>query len=231
MSRVFPKNSRAIAGVIALGLLLLGGLVSLGVTYYFTPKYTRVGYTPLQPVPYSHKIHVGQLGLDCTYCHTNVAEAPHANIPSVNVCMNCHDPAKGNIKADSPLLATVREAWKTGQPVHWVRVHKLPDYVYFNHQIHVNRGVSCVDCHGRVDGMVEVRHVQPMSMSWCLDCHRNPLPKIRPNDQVTNLAWEPGKDWAVMPKYLNADSPLEFAQKVAGQSGLKPPTNCSGCHR
>lgn len=231
LSTVFPKNSRAIAGAIAIGLLLLGGLVTLGVTYYFTPKYTRVGYEPIQPIPYSHKIHVGQLGLDCTYCHTNVAEAPHANIPATNVCMNCHDPAKGNIKGDSPLLAPLREASKTGMPINWVRVHKLPDYVYFNHQIHVNRGVGCVECHGRVDQMPEVREVQPLSMSWCLDCHRDPQPRIRPNQQVTNLAWDPIKDWPVMPQYLNADNQMSFAEQVAKQSGLKPPTNCSACHR
>ena len=231
MSKIFPKNSRTIAAILALGVLALGALATAGVWYYCTPKYTRVGYTPYQPIPYSHKIHVGQLGMDCTYCHTNVMEAPHANVPSPNVCMNCHDPAKGNIKGDSPLLAPLRDAWKTGEPMNWVRVHKLPDFAYFNHQIHVNRGVSCVSCHGRVDEMAEVRHDQPLSMTWCLDCHRNPEPNLRPNAMVTKLAWDPAKDWSTSAMTLFADSQAAFARKIVQESGLHPPTNCSGCHR
>ena len=231
MSNLFPKNSNQIAAALLVGVVLLGGLLTLGASYYLTPKYSRVGYTPYQPIPYSHKIHVGTLGLDCTYCHTNVKEAPHANVPSTHVCMNCHDPAKGNVKGDSPLLAPLRDAWKTGKAMDWVRVHKVPDFVYFNHQIHVNRGVSCVSCHGRVDEMDQVMHVQPLSMSWCLDCHRNPEPNIRPNELVTNLNWNPAKDWFVSPLSQFADSQAVYAKKVAHASGLKPPTNCSACHR
>lgn len=213
------------------GILLLGGLVTVGVTYYATPKYLRVGYTPYQPVPFSHKIHAGQLGLDCTYCHTNVFEAPNANVPALLICMNCHDPAKGNIKGDSPLLAPVRDAYKTGMPMNWVRVHKLPNYVYFNHQVHVNRGVGCVSCHGRIDEMVTVRHEQPLSMSWCLDCHRNPSPNIRPNEKVTSLSWDPIKEWSPSPLTQFTDSQELFAEKMKQESGLRPPTNCTTCHR
>jgi hypothetical protein len=133
--------------------------------------------------------------------------------------MNCHDPAKGNIKGDSPLLAPVRDAWKTGRPVDWVRVHKLPDFAYFNHQIHVNRGVSCVSCHGRVDEMVEVRHDQPLSMSWCLDCHRDPALHRRPVAEVTNMKWVPPKD------------AQGLAAKLASERPVNPPVACSGCHR
>lgn len=231
MSRIFPRSSRSIAAALLLGLLLFGGLVTAGITYYMTPKYARVGYAPVQPVPYSHKLHVGQLGLDCTYCHTNVLEAPHANVPATNVCMNCHDPAKGNIKGDSPLLAPVRDAWKTGRPVPWVRVHKLSDFVYFNHQIHVNRGVSCVSCHGRVDQMETVTVIQPLSMSWCLNCHRNPEPNLRPNALVTKLAWDPQKDWTASAQTLFTPSQAEFAAKLKQETGLKPPVNCTTCHR
>lgn len=231
VSRIFPKNSRRVAAALAVGVLLLGGLVTAGVTYYFTPKYTRVGYTPYQPVPFSHRIHAGQLGLDCTYCHTNVFESPHANVPSPNVCMNCHDPAKANIKGDSPLLAPIRDAWKTGRPVEWVRVHKTPDYAYFNHQIHVNRGVSCVSCHGRIDQMVEVRHDQPLSMAWCLECHRNPQPHLRPKELVTKLDFDPIRDWKPLPLNQNTESQAEFAQKLQKSSALMPPTNCTACHR
>lgn len=231
VSNVFPKNSRLIAAALLFGVLALSGLLTAGVWYYFTPKYTRVGYQPYQPVPYSHKIHVGQLGLDCTYCHTNVLESPHANVPSPVVCMNCHDPAKGNIKGDSPLLAPIRDAWKTNQPVRWVKVHKVPDFAYFNHQIHVNRGVSCVSCHGRIDEMPEVKEVQPLSMSWCLDCHRNPEPNLRPNELVTKLAFDPAKEWSVSPLTQFTDSQAEFAKKMVKQSGVNPPTNCTTCHR
>ena len=217
--------------MVVVGLLLLVGLITAAINYYATPKYLRVGYTPYQPVPFSHKIHAGQLGLDCTYCHTNVFEAPHANVPSLHICMNCHDPAKGNIKGDSALLAPVRDAYKTGLPMSWVRVHKLPGYVYFNHQVHVNRGVSCVTCHGRIDTMEMVRHEQPLSMSWCLDCHRNPLPSIRPNDKVTSLSWDPLAEWSASPLTQFTDSQKLFAEKMADKSGLRPPTNCSTCHR
>lgn len=231
VSKLFPRNSRKIAATLFVGVLLFGGLVTAGVTYYATPKYTRVGYAPYQPVPFSHKIHAGQLGLDCTYCHTNVFESPHANIPSPQVCMNCHDPMKGNIKGDSPLLAPVRDAYKTGQPLQWVRVHKLPDYVYFNHQVHVNRGVSCVSCHGRIDEMETVTHQEPLSMSWCLDCHRNPDPHLRPTETVTKLDWDPLKDWSVSALTQFTDSQKSFAAKLKEHSGVAPPTNCTTCHR
>lgn len=231
MSHIFPRNSRQIAAILVAGVLLLGGLIAAGVTYYVTPKYTRVGYMPYQPVPFSHRIHAGQLGLDCTYCHSNVMEAPHANIPSAHVCMNCHDPAKGNIKGDSQLLAPVREAAQTGRPMNWVRVHKLPDYVYFNHQIHVHRGVSCVSCHGRIDDMPEVRHEQPFSMSWCLDCHRKPDASIRPNEKVTDLKWDPVRDWSTSPLTQFTDSQQSFVNKMRQDNGLNPPTNCTACHR
>lgn len=219
MSRVFGKNSRRIAGELLLGVMLLTLLGAGAAWYYATPKYTRVGYAPLQPIAYSHKLHVSQLGLDCLYCHNNVRSSPHANIPAQSTCWNCHGTDKGNIKSDSLLLAPLREAQQSGGAIHWVRVHQLPDFVYFNHQIHVNRGVSCVSCHGRVDEMEVVRQVQPMSMSWCLDCHRNPDASLRLADQVTNLAWQVPDDAA------------EFGKQLRESAGIRPPTNCTGCHR
>ena len=150
-----------------------------------TPKYTRVGYSPVQPVPFSHALHAGQLGIDCRYCHSNVESSGHANIPTAQTCMNCHS----QVKANSPLLAVVRQSYLTGDPVPWVWIHQTPDYVYFNHAIHVNRGVSCVECHGRVDQMDVVTHAKPLSMGFCLDCHRAPQDHLRPNSEVTNLAW------------------------------------------
>ena len=232
MSRIFPKDSRRIAGTVLLGVSLLGALASGAVWYYGTPKYTRVGYTPLQPIAFSHALHAGQLGMDCLYCHTNVKEAPHASIPAAQTCMNCHDATKANIKADSPALAPLREAYASGRPVQWVRVHKLPDFVYFNHAVHVSRGVSCVSCHGRIDQMEQVRHEQLLSMSWCLDCHRDPGPNLRPAGRVTEVAWNPAQDWKASDDPLFAsESQGTFAMKAMRQSGVHPPTNCSGCHR
>lgn len=159
--------------------------------YYFTPKYTRVGYEPTQPVPFSHKIHAGQLGLDCRYCHSFAEVSSHANVPTNQTCFNCHGPGKGNIKSASPKLEKVIKAAETGKPIEWVKVHKAPDYVYFNHSAHLNRGISCQSCHGQINEMEVVKHDQPQSMGWCLDCHRNPEQKLRPLDQITNLNYKP----------------------------------------
>jgi len=185
MSDIFPKWTNQLPLKVGLGLLLSGGIVTAGVWYYFTPKYARVGYQPIQPVPFSHATHVEQLGLDCRYCHTAVDKAWFANVPNTATCMNCHS----QVLANDPRLAPVRESAKTGQPIPWVHIYKSPDFVYFNHAVHVNRGVSCVSCHGRVDQMVEIRHDTSLSMSFCLDCHRNPAPNLRPLEQVYNLAW------------------------------------------
>jgi hypothetical protein len=145
-------------------------VVTAGLNYYFTPKYTRVGFQPTQPVPFSHSIHVKQLGLDCRYCHDGVEKSWYSNVPAADTCMNCHSA----VRADDPKLEPVRASYKdANKPVEWVQIHKLPDYVYFNHSVHVNRGVSCVECHGRVDEMDEVRHEKHFSMTFCLDCHRD----------------------------------------------------------
>jgi len=201
---------------VIVGLLTIGGMVTAGVTYYFTPKYTRVGYTPSQPVPFSHKIHAGQLGMDCRYCHSFVEESGHANVPATQTCWNCHQ----HVKKDSPNLAKVAQSMETGEAIPWVKVHKVPDYAYFNHSVHVNRGVSCVDCHGRVDEMTTVRHDQTLSMSWCLDCHRAPEQKLRPLDQVTNLGWQPE----------NPDRQA-LGEKLKKAWNIHPPESCGACHR
>ncbi|MEN3943031.1 cytochrome c3 family protein [Prosthecobacter sp. SYSU 5D2] len=142
-------------------------------------------------MPFSHKIHAGQLGLDCRYCHSFVENSSHANVPTNQTCFNCHGPGKGNIKSASPKLEMVVKAQETKQPIPWVKVHKAPDYVYFNHSAHLNRGISCQSCHGQVNEMEVVKHAEPQSMGWCLDCHRNPEDKLRPLDQVTNLNYKP----------------------------------------
>ena len=203
-------------GKVLISALLLGAGVTAGLTYYFTPKYTRVGYQPIQPVAFSHTIHAGQLGLDCRYCHNGVEKSWYSNIPSANTCMNCHN----QVLKDDPKLALVRESAQSGKPIPWVQIHKTPDYVYFNHSVHVNRGVSCVHCHGPVNKMDEVRHAKSLSMTFCLDCHRNPGPNLRPPDQVYNLDWVPPQDFA-----KNQGAKFVHDWKVNASQ------NCSACHR
>ncbi len=198
-----------------LGVGLPGVLVGLTgfIWYFFSPQYTDVGYQPKQPVPFSHKLHAGDLGLDCRYCHNTVEVAGKAAIPPTATCMNCHS----KVKTDSPKLELVRNSAKTGEPIAWVRVHQLPDYAYFDHSVHVAAGVGCATCHGRIDEMETVRLHSPLSMAWCLECHRNPAPNLRPFDEVTNMEF----DTASYDPATDTDRHRE----------LVPPEHCSGCHR
>lgn len=215
MALIFPKSTDKFvkigAGVLAL-LAVGGGAAAM---YFGHPEVVDTGYTPEQPVRYSHKLHAGNLGMDCLYCHSTVDKAPYAAIPATETCMNCHV----RVRPQSILLAKVRDSYKTGEPIPWVKVHRLPDFVYFNHQSHVTAGVSCVSCHGRVDQMVEVKQVEPLSMAWCLDCHRNPASHVRPPELVTKLDWKPDGDPAVL------------GRQLIQAKGINPPVNCSGCHR
>jgi hypothetical protein len=211
----FPRwfnHLRTVAAVAAvmvplyLLLLIYGG---------FDPRTTAVGYEPAQPVPYSHALHVGQLGLDCRYCHTTVEQAAFAAVPPTQTCMNCHQ----QIRKESPKLLPVRESYATGLPVPWVKVHDLPDYVYFNHSAHVTRGIGCVSCHGRVDKMEVVQQAEPLSMAWCLDCHRRPEQHLRPLEQVTAMDWAPNEDQ------------LALGRRLRQAHQVNPSTDCSTCHR
>ena len=216
MSDVFPRWTNRLPGQIIFGLLLIGGAVTAGLTYYFTPKYTRVGYQPTQPVPFSHSIHVNQLGMDCRYCHDGVEESWYSNVPAADTCMNCHSA----VRASDPRLEPVRASYKDeAKPVEWVQIHKLPDYAFFNHSVHVNRGVSCVECHGRVDQMDEVRHEKHFSMTFCLDCHRDPEKRLRPLDKITNLAYDRSLD------------PENKDRNFVKEWHIKTSENCSACHR
>jgi menaquinone reductase, multiheme cytochrome c subunit len=215
MALIFPKSldryiriGGGVAAIAALGALALGG-------YLAQPRVIETGYQPQQPVPYSHRLHAGNLGMDCFYCHNTVYKAAWAAVPATETCMNCHT----KVKTQSPSLLRVRESYATGEPIPWVKVHNLPDYVYFNHQAHVTAGVSCVSCHGRVDQMVEVKQVQPLNMGWCLECHRNPAPNLRPVEYVTKLDWTPDRD------------PAAIGREIIAAKHINPPTNCSGCHR
>lgn len=217
MSKIFPKSANALPLQIVIFLFVFISVALAGITYYATPAYLRVGYQPVQPVPFDHSLHAGQLGMDCRYCHSSVEKSGTSSVPAAQTCMNCHS----LIKTQSPLLEVVRKSYETGDPVPWVKIHQTPDYVYFNHSVHVNRGVSCVECHGKVNEMVTVNHAKPHSMSWCLDCHRNPEQRIRDPKDVYNLDSQT----------LAEQGRLEDAKKFVHDWKVKPPQSCSGCHR
>jgi hypothetical protein len=209
--QIFPRSLNYLPLVAAVGVALLGGGVTFGIWYYFSPKNTQVGYAPEQPVPYSHKLHAGELGIDCRYCHANIERSQEAMVPPTQACIGCH----AVVKKDSPKLAAVRASWTSGTPVEWVRVHRLADYVYFDHSVHLAAGVGCVSCHGRVDRMDVVRQDKPLNMGFCLECHRDPKPNLRPKDQITNMTWTP-----------SAEEAAQFAEAT-----VRGPEHCTGCHR
>lgn len=213
MSRfIFPEWTETLKKWV--NLLVLGApvyLVAL-VAYGVQPEAIRIGYQPEQPVPYSHALHAGELGMDCRYCHTVVDRSPKASVPPASVCMNCHS----TVRKDSDALLPVRQAYAENEPLRWVRVTDLPDYVYFNHQAHVNAAVGCESCHGRIDQMVKVYQAESLTMEWCVDCHKNPAPHLRDAANVTKMGYKP--------------APGE-GKKVLEKNQISPPTNCSTCHR
>lgn len=212
---VFPEWQNKVPGVV----LACGGLAAIAamaaVWYWFSPSFTDVGYMPEQPVPYSHKLHAGDLGIDCRYCHTGVEKSAVASVPPTATCMNCHS----HIKKESAALAPIRQSAADGSPVEWVRIHKVPDFAFFDHSAHIAAKVGCASCHGRVDQMVHVHQEQPLSMAWCLDCHRDPQPHLRPKTvSVTDMSWKP------RPAEVAANDPNT-------RHDVNPPQNCTGCHR
>lgn len=217
MSDIFPRWTNRLPGQIIAGALLASTAVSAAVWYYFTPKYTRVGYEPVQPVAFPHSVHVDQVGMDCRYCHNGVEKSWYSNIPAASVCMNCHN----QVLPTDPRLELVRESYTTGKPIPWVQLHRTPDYVYFNHSVHVNRGVSCVHCHGQINKMDEVYHAKPLSMGFCLECHRNPAEYLRDPKQVFNLDWQPEDPAA------HKDAMVQAVHDWK----IHSPQNCSACHR
>ena len=215
MAQIFPEWTNKLPLILlTCGVIFLCAVIGY-FWYYGSPEFTDVGYSPVQPLPNSHKLHAGDLGIDCRYCHSNVEIAPVANVPSTQVCMNCHT----LVKADSDSLKVVRESFVTGKPIEWVRVHKIGEYAYFNHSIHINRGVGCITCHGNIAQMEVVTQKEPLSMGWCLECHRNPAENLRPREEVTNMNWE------------KPENQLEVAEKIINEKNINPPTDCSGCHR
>ena len=171
-----------------------------------------------QPIPFSHEHHVGGLGIDCRYCHTSVTDSSFAGMPPTKTCITCHS----QIWTGAPMLQPVRDSWSNDQPIVWNKVHKLPDYVYFNHSIHVSKGVGCTSCHGQVDQMPLMRQAKPLTMSWCLECHRATEDYLRPRDQVFSMAYHPPSDQ----KKLGLQ--LQKRYEVRDRQALM---NCTTCHR
>jgi hypothetical protein len=192
-------------------------LVGLGYSLMRSSYVTDQSVTPNQPVPFSHAHHVGGLGLDCRYCHTSVSTARFAGVPPTETCMTCHS----QLWTNAGMLAPVRESLALNKPIHWKRVHVLPDYVYFEHSIHIAKGVGCSTCHGAVDRMPLMRQAAPLTMGWCLDCHRHPEAAIRPLDKIFDMKWTPPKDQFAEGRRLMSDYHIDTAHL----------TDCSKCHR
>jgi NAD-dependent SIR2 family protein deacetylase len=174
-----------------------------------------VGAAVPQPVPFNHQLHAGNLGIDCRYCHTTVETSAFAGMPDTKTCMNCHS----QIFSDAPLLEPVRASFQDDRSIQWTRVHDLPDFVYFNHSIHVNKGVGCATCHGRVDLMPLMYQVETLQMSWCLDCHRNPEKFVRPREAVYQM------------DYKAPSNQLELGKRLVAEYQIQKLTSCSTCHR
>ena len=186
MAQVFDRNSNALArmSLVLTGLIVIALGVALN-SLQRSPWVTRQGQRPDQPIPFSHKHHTVGLGLQCQYCHTSVEKSSYAGIPPTKTCINCHS----QIWTNAAMLAPVRTSWATGASINWIKVHDLPDYVYFNHAIHVNKGIGCASCHGRVDQMPLMYQQNTLQMEWCLNCHRNPAVNLRPTSEIYNMAW------------------------------------------
>jgi hypothetical protein len=209
MAQIFDRGSNALA---RMGLVLAGiTVIVLGFTLDLlqrSPWVTRQGQRPDQPVAFSHKHHVQGLGVQCQYCHVTVEKSGYAGIPSTKVCMNCH----AQIWTNAQLLEPVRQSWASGQSLVWTKVHDLPDYAYFSHEVHVNKGMGCSSCHGRVDKMPLMYEQNTLQMEWCLDCHRNPAKNLRPTSEIYNMAWE--KPSADRPVWCAASS--EGSREASG---------------
>jgi hypothetical protein len=216
MSQVFGRSANAFARAsLVVGVIAMAG-AGWGLWALANSGYvTRQGLVLEQPVPFSHDHHVGQIGIDCRYCHTSVESSSFAGLPPSTTCMNCHK----QLWTSAALLEPVRASVRDGVPLRWSRVHDLPDFVYFDHSIHVAKGIGCVSCHGQVDKMPLMYQQESLQMSWCLDCHRDPVRNLRPREEITNVAWVPPADLA------------SRQQEWAALYNVKSKTTCSICHR
>src|SRR5882757_5018514 len=216
MAQIFHRSANTLARASILGVVLL--LSSVGAAlmkFQRSPYVTAQHIAPEQPVPFSHQHHAAGLGLDCRYCHTSVEESSFAGIPPTRTCMQCH----AQIFSTSPYLEPVRSSFRTGRSIEWTRVHDLPDFVFFNHSIHINKGVGCTTCHGQVDRMPLMWQEQSLQMEWCIDCHRNPERYVRPREAVFRV------------DYVPPANQLELGRRLVAEYHIQKLTSCSTCHR
>lgn len=218
MPQIFRPAADTVARCV-IGAAMILPLMTVGLAYAIarSPYVTDQDIVVEQPIPFSHQHHVGGLGLDCRYCHTSVEQSSIAGLPPTETCMTCHS----QIWTNAAMLAPVRESLATGLPIHWQRVHRLPGYVYFDHSIHVAKGVGCTTCHGAVNQMPLMYQAAPLTMEWCLDCHRNPAKNLRPLSQIFSTDWTPPADQ------------MEEGYKLLADYGIRIDhlTDCSVCHR
>jgi hypothetical protein len=220
MGQLFHRGANNIAKASIFVAIILGGVAFYAYTQIARSAYlTNQGLERPQPVQFSHKHHVGDDGIDCRYCHTSVETSASAGMPPTQTCMNCHT----QIWADSPYLEPVRASFRDNKPIEWVRVHDLPEFAYFNHSIHVAKGVGCASCHGDIANMASVYQENTLQMEWCLSCHRDPGPNIRPQSEIFNTSWN--KD------DITAEQQKEVAEKIKKLRGKDFMTSCSTCHR
>ena len=217
MPQIFRPSADSLARVAIVTLVLLAlGIPTTIAIVQRSSLVTGVGVVQAQPVFFSHKHHVADDGIDCRYCHTSVEESPFAGMPSIEICMNCHR----QIWNESPMLEPIRKSYRTGAPIEWKRVHDLPDFVYFDHSIHVAKGVGCETCHGRVDQMPLLWRVNTLQMNWCLECHRHPERYVRPRDRVFTMGWRPPDD-----------DQVALGSRLVQAYRIQSKTDCSTCHR
>jgi NAD-dependent SIR2 family protein deacetylase len=216
MAQIFPRRSNTLArgGLVGLGLFVI--LVGSAYWIYLrTPQFTGVGAAVPQPVPFSHQLHAGALGIDCRYCHTTVETSAFAGMPDTKTCMNCHSV----IATDKASLAPVRASFATGQPIQWARVNNLPDYVYFDHSAHVNKGIGCSSCHGPVDQKPTMTKAASLQMSFCVNCHTHPEQQVRPHNEIFDMQWQPPANQA------------QLAIQIMHDENIQSKLSCSTCHR
>jgi hypothetical protein len=216
MAQVFHPSINVLIRILV-GVVIVSG-AGFGLAFYqgyYSEYFSQVNTFREQPVMFSHKHHVNGLGIDCRYCHTSVEISSNAGIPPTHTCMSCHS----QVWTGAPILEPVRESYRTGTPLEWIRVHDLPDFVYFNHSIHVKKGIGCTSCHGQIDQMPLTMQTNTLFMGWCLDCHRNPEDYVRPREEVFSVDWVPPPDQK------------EQGLKLVEEYRIKSRTNCSSCHR
>jgi Cytochrome c7 and related cytochrome c len=229
MAQVFSKSMNVVARISLLGLPLLAVSALAGGAAFYRSDYTTGAREVVeQPIPFSHKHHVGQLGIDCRYCHTAYETSASSGFPPTKTCMNCHQ----QMWNAADILQPLRDSWKEGKPISWTKVNNVPHYTYFNHSIHVAKGVGCVSCHGQIDEMNLVMQSKTLLMEWCLDCHRNPERHLRPPEEVTNMRFKPSDVWNEVLQQPHTQASL--GKKLKAEHNIREQsilTNCSICHR